>query len=268
MILSCPARSEGAQVRMCPVPVPAGKRGGIFNRVDGEDEEITAKSKKLARQVEKTLASNYGVVAPAYLSELVAERSAISQRVHRIVDLFVERVGADSDPWERRFAEKFGIILAAAILLAEWKIAPWNKKRAWQAIKSIYRRSRAAIVSLEDVKSGLLSRLGRLVEKGERFPFLSRKGQLLSAKQAARAWGIIKKDPQAGSVVLIPYARIMKLVGPAAIAAAVLAQLAKDGIVIPSSDGKLTRQTMIKALTDTRRRRYVYFCERAIRDPT
>jgi len=42
-------------------------------------------------------------------------------------------------------------------------------------------------------------------------------------------------------------------------------QLAKDGIVVRSSDGKLTRQVMIKALTDTGRRRYVYFREKTLR---
>jgi hypothetical protein len=56
-------RAEGAQVRMISVPVPSGKKGGIFNRVKGSPAEIAAKSKKLARQVEETIATNYGVDA-------------------------------------------------------------------------------------------------------------------------------------------------------------------------------------------------------------
>ena len=66
--------------------------------------------------------------------------------------------------------------------------------------------------------------------------------------------------------MLVPYARIMKLVKPTTITTSVLDRLAKDGIVIRSSDGKLTRQTMIKALTDTERRRYVCFREKALRN--
>ncbi len=58
-----PERAEGAQVRMISVPVPSGKKGGIFNRVKGSPAEIAAKSKKLARQVEETIATNYGVDA-------------------------------------------------------------------------------------------------------------------------------------------------------------------------------------------------------------
>jgi hypothetical protein len=53
-------------------------------------------------------------------------------------------------------------------------------------------------------------------------------------------------------------------VKPAAIAKAVLDQLAKDRILARSSDGKLTRLTMIKALTDSKRRRYLYFPEKAL----
>jgi putative DNA primase/helicase len=258
-----PARPEGAQVRMCCVPVPAGKAGGIFNRVDGTRAEILATSKRLARQVEETIAYNYGVVAPAYLSELVADRITLGRRVRRIIDKFVKRVGADTDPWERRFAEKFGIVLAASILMSEFQVAPWDAKRARRAIRRIYQLARSAIVSVDEAKNALIRQLRKLVLKGERFPRI-RKGQLLSKEQAAKAWGVTKNTPQGGRVVLIPHRRVVGLVKPAAIAKAVLDQLAKDRILARSSDGKLTRLTMIKALTDSKRRRYLYFPEKAL----
>jgi hypothetical protein len=258
-----PARPEGAQVRMCCVPVPAGKAGGIFNRVDGTRTEILATSKRLARQVEETIASNYGVFAPAYLSKFVADRITLGRRVRRIIDKFVKRVGADTDPWERRFAEKFGIVLAASILMSEFHVAPWDAKRARRAIRRIYQLARSAIVSVDEAKNALIRQLRKLVLKGERFPRL-RKGQLLSKEQGAKAWGVTKNTPQGGRVVLIPHRRVVGLVKPAAIAKAVLDQLAKDRILARSSDGKLTRLTMIKALTDSKRRRYLYFPEKAL----
>jgi hypothetical protein len=66
---------------MISMPVPSGKKGGIFNRLKGSPAEIAAKSKKLARQAEETIAANYGVAMPAYLSEVVAKRSTLTNRL-------------------------------------------------------------------------------------------------------------------------------------------------------------------------------------------
>ena len=121
------ARMEGAQVRMAPIPVPPGADGGIFDRLDGSREAIVEKADMLVREVEGTLAENYGVAMPAYLQKLWPQRSSLAPRVRRIMDKFVKRVGADSEPWERRFAEKFGIVLAGGIFASEFEVAPWTK---------------------------------------------------------------------------------------------------------------------------------------------
>ena len=107
-------RTEGAQVRMAPVPVPPGGNGGIFNRLDGSPNEILEKAHLLAREAERTLGENHGVAMPAYLQQAVSQRSSLEPRVGRITEYFVKLVGADSDPWERRLAEKFGIGLTGS----------------------------------------------------------------------------------------------------------------------------------------------------------
>ena len=131
------ARSEGAQARMIPVPVPPGGRGGIFNRVKGRRQRANICG-NLARRVEETIASNYGVLMPACLRKLVPLRSKLADRVRNIMDDFVKEVHANGDPWERRFAEKFGIVLAAALLLSEFGLTPWTKQRARTAIARVY----------------------------------------------------------------------------------------------------------------------------------
>ena len=75
------------------------------------------------------------------------------------MDKFVEKVGADSDPWERRFAEKFGIVLAGAIFASEFGVAPWTKARAWSAVRAIYRRSRAALASVSETTDALVGKI-------------------------------------------------------------------------------------------------------------
>ena len=258
-----PERPEGAQVRMIGMPVPSGKKGGIFNRLKGSPAEIAAKSKKLARQVEETIAANYGVAMPGFLQQLVAKRSALSRRLPLIVDQFVKRVSADTDPWERRFAGRFGIDLTGAILLAEFEIAPWTVERAWSAITRMYRRARSAIVSVDEATDALINKLRKIIKAGKRFPVI-KKGEVLSAKKAAKAWGATRDMPKAGRVVFVPYSRIERLVTPSAITGQVLRELARRKILVKESDGKLTRELMIKALTGARRRRYVSVSVKAL----
>lgn len=251
-----PERPEGAQVRMISVSVPSGKNGGIFNRVEGSSSEIAQQCKKLACQVEDTIAANYGVAMPAYLHHLVAKRSEVSKRLPALVDQFVKRVGADTDPWERRFAKKFGLNLAAAILLAEFGVAPWTTNRARSAITRLYRRARLGIVSVDQVTESLVERLLRIIDAGKRFP-LVQKGELLSANRASKAWGCTQELPRHGRVLKIPYSRLKSLLTPPMMIVAVMRKLAERKVLIPASDGKSTRQTMIKALNAKKRQRFV-----------
>ena len=127
----------------------------------------------LAREVEETLAANFGVAMPAYLRKLVPQRSSFQRRIRLIIDKFVQVVRADSDPWERRLAEKFGIVLAGAILASEFGIAPWSKQRAWQAVRRIYQRSRTALASVVDFDNSLIDKLRKALSDG-RFPQLKK----------------------------------------------------------------------------------------------
>jgi hypothetical protein len=84
------------------------------------------------------------------------------------MDKFVVWVGANSDPWERRLAEKFGIVLAGAILASEFGIAPWTEKRAANAIGAIYRLSRGALASGSEATDALIGILGITVRELDR----------------------------------------------------------------------------------------------------
>jgi hypothetical protein len=249
------ARMEGAQVRMAPIPVPPGAEGGIINRVDGSREAIVEKALSLVRKVEETLAENYGVAMTSYLGKLWPQRSSCVPRVSRIVDNFVKSVGADSEPWERRYAEKFGFVLAGGIFASEFEVAPWTKDRVWCAVRAIYRRSRAALASVSETTDVLLRNIRKALTAG-RFPRLD-KGRTMKPKNAGRALGITRKLARHGPTLLITLAQLKCLIRPRATAAAVLGDLAKKGILIKSPDGKSTREMMIRGLNGSRRRRYV-----------
>jgi hypothetical protein len=251
-------RPEGAQVRMIGIPVPPGKKGGIFNRFGAAPNQRSKKCKELARQVEQTIAENYGVAMPEYLRMLVPKRPSLVARVRRIIDNFVKKMRADTDPWERRFAEKFGIVLAGAILMSEFGIGPWTKQRARKAIATLYRKARSAIVSVKDATDAFLKRLRELVKAGKRFPLI-KKGE---SYNEADTWGLTRKMPDGSRAVLIPSLRFDRLVKPSAAAKAVLAELEKRGILIKSADGKPTRQMKIEG--SKKRRRYVCLNRKAL----
>jgi Domain of unknown function (DUF927) len=250
------ARHEGEQVRMIGLPVPPGSKGGIFNRVKELGVEKMAKCKALATQIESTVSANYGVAFPVYLEKLVSTRDRLGSRLKPIIDDFVKRIGADGSPWERRFGEKFGLAYAAAVLLAEFGIAPWSEARAYQAIRKLYRKARAATANVEEAAEKLARRLRRRLEK-KRYPLI-RKGEKVSAelrKKARRGlrWDLAGK----GRVLLIPMSDVKGLVQPPAIAASVLKRLAKQKVVLEQG-GKPTRQVLINGVSATKRR-YVCF---------
>jgi hypothetical protein len=192
-------RPEGAQTRMICIEVPAGHEGGIFNRVSGTPREISKQCKQLARQVETTLAENYGVAMPEFLRKMVPIRPTLASRIRRIIDRFVKKMRADADPWERRFAGKFGIVLAGAILMSDFGIGPWTKQRAHQAIATLYKRARTAIVSIKETTDAVLERLRKALTAGKRFPLI-KKGETYND---AETWGLTRKIPEGGRAVLI-----------------------------------------------------------------
>jgi len=250
---------------MIPVPVPPGRRGGIFNRMDGTLGQKVKLGRKLAREVEETIAANFGVLMPEYLRHLVPMRNKMRPRVRQVIDKFVEEMHANSDPWERRFAEKFGIVLAAALLLSEFGLTPWTAQRARNAITRVYRRSRAAFASVKEATDALIRRLQRLVRKRTRIRAI-KKGKSLPVDQANSAWGYIWKLYRK-RVVLIPLARMKRLVIPSAITTPVLRELADRQILLKSDDGKLTRQVMIKGLAGNHKPRYVCLVKAKVARP-
>ena len=249
------ARPEGAQVRMAPIPVPPGADGGIFNRLDGSREKIVEQAYFLVREDEETLAETYGVAMPAYLGKLWPQRSSLAPRVPRIIDNFVKRVGADSEPWERRFAEKFGMVLAGAIFASELGLYHGQKEELGAPSVPFTGATRAALTPVSETTDALVGKIRKALIT-DRFPRLD-KGQIIKPEDAGRALGVTRKLATHGPAVLITLTQLKSLIRPRGNSSAVLADLAKTGILIQSPEGKSTRETMILGLNGSKRRRYV-----------
>jgi len=124
---------------------------------------------------------------PEFLGHLVKDRIALAADILKWRSDFVKDVGATSETWERRYAEKFGMVLAAARLLVRYGIAPWTEERAVTAVTNLYRAPRSLTVSVPEATTALLEKLRKLVAAKKRFPRVS-KGQ--SADQRSEVEGM------------------------------------------------------------------------------
>jgi uncharacterized protein (DUF927 family) len=117
-------RRRGEIVRLVEIPVPPKERGGVFNLT-------RASSFELAAAVEGAIKTNFGHAIRAYL-----DREFWTQRAKLLVDRFIRKVGATSDPWTLRLATKFAIVYAGGRIAAEMNIAPWPKRHPFKCIAS------------------------------------------------------------------------------------------------------------------------------------
>ena len=241
------ARTEGSQVRMIGLPVPPGANGGIFNRVKEQGKRRTKRCKKLAEHVEATTAANHGVAFPAFVHAIMPRRATLGGQLNEQIAEFISGVGADANPWERRFARKLAIAGVAAVLLSELGIAPWTKKRARRAFRRLYGKARKAAATVDEIAENVTGRIRQLLSDGS-YPKV-RKGKALSPRNLARAKkGFLAELPGIGKTLLIPPAEVEKLIGRAGVLGLVVQRLAKHGIVHPGDDQKPTRQALVSGL--------------------
>jgi hypothetical protein len=181
----------------------------------------------------------------------------LGEQLNREIAELISEVGADTNPWERRFARKLAIAGATAVLLSELGIGPWTKDRARRAFRLLYRKARKAAATLDEIAEGLTTRIRQLLSE-DSFPEL-RKGKELTANTLARAkTGFLKELPGIGKTLVMPLAHVEKLVERGAIFSVVVQHLANKGFVHLGDDGKATRQVLVKGLAKGRPR-YVCF---------
>ncbi|MCJ2086454.1 DUF927 domain-containing protein [Methylobacterium sp. E-005] len=247
-------RLAGEQLRHIDITVPRPARGGVFDLIDAEGEERGMDAARLAADIEATISANYGLARDHYLDRLAAERPQVVIKIRQIVDDFVTSVGASTQPWERRYARKFGIVLAGAILAADWDVAPFSTEHARRCILAIYRVARQAIVSVEEEASDVMHRLREARSQGF-FPIL-RKGDQLPEEKRGVAWGFCREEDGQEILAVLPSVFVgLARSKPSAIA--VLDTLAGKGIVLPGLKGKRHRQIAVQGFPRAGRGRWV-----------
>lgn len=247
-------RVAGEQVRHVDIKIPDTSRGGIFDLIEGENDERGREGARLAGLVEATLAAHYGLARGRFLRRLTAERSSLGPELNRIVEEFIAAVGADTQAWERRLARKFGIVMVGAVLAARWEVAPFTPEHAHRCVHNVYRAARRSIFSIQEQTDDLVREL-RLAVAAGRFPALA-KGEALSANLTDFAWGFRREQDGRLIVAVLPD-RFEALAPSKPSADAILDVLVEKGAALPGLDGKRHRQVAALGFPRAGRGRWV-----------
>ena len=134
---------------------------------------------------------------------------------------------------------------------------PLDREKGAPGVPAFVSKSAKGSSNVDEIAERVTTRVRQLLSDGF-FPEL-RKGKTLSPRTLARAKiGFLKELPGIGKAVLVPSARVEKLIGRRGIFGLVVQRLADNGTVHQGDDGKPTRQVLVKGLAKGRPR-YVCF---------
>jgi hypothetical protein len=232
-------RTRGELVRLIEIPVPEPE-DGIFDRL----HSVQLSRTKLVLKAEEIVKENFGHAIRTLIKQLVVGREKHNERSTKLIERFIEKVGAGSDPWTRRFAGKFAVVYAAARLAAEFGVAPWPKTHPLKCVMRLYRRARELIATPEESLQDLLIQLAKNASSNNRFP------EFQKGKKGARlknsAWGVRSKNRDGTPFLAVESRQFDKLVRPAHHAAQVRKLLIAGGYTVPGKEGRHVRQIKVQ----------------------
>jgi hypothetical protein len=251
-------RARGELVRLIEIPVPKPE-DGIFDRLGAVQLSRT----ELVKNAETAVEENFGHPIRAFIGHLVGDPETHTRRATELIDKFLQKVGAGSDPWARRFAMKFAVVYAAARLAAELKVAPWPPSHPFKCVERLYKAARALVVTPEESLTALLHQLANNASSTTRFPKVE-KGDSLPKELTKKAWGIRHNTQSGISCLAIESKKFDHLIPPHH-ADQVRKLLAHGGYTIPGKEGRHVRQIKVQGFGSTEKPYFV--CVRLDRLP-
>lgn len=229
-------REEGERVRFPDIPVPPPAENGIFDRLGDGD------AKSLAEQVEATIAQNYGNAYEAFVKHLVKEKESATKTAQKHLEDFVERAAPNGTSWDRRFAQKFGLVFAAAALASEWGILPFSITHARYCILRLHRKARIEARTLEEAKESLMVWLSTKARTSH-FPLLA-KGKAAEPTNGKALCGFRRGKGEDRTLAVIPE-ELKAKIAPGRYVDAVLTLLANEGVLRRGSDNRFVTQMAV-----------------------
>jgi putative DNA primase/helicase len=250
-------RLEGEAVRLIDIPVPR-QPTGIFDRLP---RSATANdSRPLAEGLEQAAATYYGKAGKVYIKklgrDLINKHDDLICRLRHSMDEFLTKSGMDSnDGYEVKFAKRFALAYAAALLAIEYGVVSWDPKIVYRSIRRVYRRARSQTTRpVDPVQVGAST----VIQKVRELPFVDiRRGSPPVDTQIAENANVLLFTHSSGSSLYALRRDFFKsIVGPRISAKKVAKYLDDSGILIPRSETCRTLQVSIPGLMARRG----YYC--------
>lgn len=233
-------RNDGEQVRLIGIPVPSRQEGGVFDHEKSGEQRTL-----LARQVEESICAHYGRPIRRFIRKLLEEDNAVAKGTE-YMERFMRKSRSSTSPFAERFARKFAVVYAGAMLAADFNLAPWTKKEAGRAIRKVYRRAWAIVRPPASTADDLLAWLRTHASDDALFPEVAQ-GEKVSSRAADSLYGI-RRDLSRRPVLGLLRDQLPKLVPPGQ-AREVEALLAAGGFILPGKEhGRHVRQLRVKGL--------------------
>ena len=151
----------GQMVRLFNIPVLKPDSGGIFDRLKANRGSKASQSVKLSGRLDSGLIQHHGQLMPRWITPLM--RKDRTEEIERLVLQFIKKEEIRAEGWERRFAQKFGLLYAVLRLGIDLGILPWPRSLPLQAIRKCYRLAREGIKSEEQQDHDALRMLKELL---------------------------------------------------------------------------------------------------------
>jgi hypothetical protein len=155
--------SPGDKVRLFDIGVPGPEKGGIFDRIKGDNSQRAQRSIALIAKLQRGYLNHHGHAVPLWVQYLMATDR--SKRILQLVDEFIDHVKARGNGWEVRFALKFGLVYAAMQMGTDAGILPWRPTLALKVARKCYRKARAAAGGHAERVNGAATKLLRLMKQ-------------------------------------------------------------------------------------------------------
>ena len=258
-------RAEGEQIRLIDLPIPTRAKGGIFDLIDAGSEDTFLRRKRAAKEVEAVIDDNYGLAISSFLQGLIDGGTPTTDKAKSIVSAFVAGVREEGNSLLDRLAEKFGLVLAAAVLAVDFGMGPWRREQATAAVHKAYYEALTMMSSPQEAAAAFLVNLARRASNKKRFPIVE-EGQAFPSDRRKRARGLRRTIEGVGPVVAVRSRYFLKLAGSENRREAIVAELHNQRVLVVGKDGKRTRQVMVKGFSAKNKRPRFYLVKQSALD--
>ncbi|PBB81183.1 hypothetical protein CK218_12500 [Mesorhizobium sp. WSM3879] len=250
-------RTDGDRARTIDIRVPDKASGGIWSAANYSGEKARANASEcLANSAEK----DHGTALIEWVTYLVDNQDTLETLVTHLIDKFVDHVCREQGGVQRRIAQKFGLVLAAARLAIKAGILPWTQRDCDRLLLRIYRLSQEGAEDREMPQNDPATVVWQAAQDRRRFPRFEDSDDIEVAESCP---GFVAGSPGKRRLFISTEA-ISELFPDCC--KATIDRLNSQGIVLNGEGGKRTRQIRVSVDGRRQRVRFVVFKLKALKN--